>query len=108
MLIVILDQTIGIFAHLEEVAVFFDKFDFVPGRSLAADHLAVFITINFGQFGKVFFIRNGVPALVFSKIDIAFFKQFFKNLLNCFDVVIIRRANKLIIADFKLFPKFLD
>src|SRR5699024_337628 len=102
----ILDKTVCIFTHSEEVALFFNKFNIMSAWCSPADHFPVFITVYFIElrFCKEFLILNRVPAFVFTKVNIALLKQAFKNVLYSSFMFITCRTNKLIVRNIERFP----
>ena len=59
-------------------------------------------------FCEKFLIRNRVPTCILTQINIILRQQFFKNIRHYFFVIIICRADKLVVRDIQQLPEFLN
>ena len=94
------DNSILIFAHLEEVALFFHEFN----RSTAVGAFAV----NELRLGPKGFARGTIPTLVFALVYVALLVEFVENLLHCLLVIFVGGADKFVVRDVEEFPKVLE
>ena len=108
--LVVVHQPVRVLAHLKEVGLFFDQFHLMARWRLATDYVAVFVTVDLSQltFRKVLLIIDGIPANVFTFVNVALVNKLLKNLLHGFFMIVIRGPNKLIIGDFQFFPQFFN
>ena len=74
------------------------------------DDLARFVTEDLFKlaFCEKFLIRNRVPTGILTQINIILRQQFFKNICHCFFVVIVSRADKLVVRNIQQLPEFLN
>ena len=83
------DNSILIFAHLEEVALFFHQFD----GSAAVGAFAV----NELRLGPKGFARGAIPTLVFALVNVALLVELVENLLYCLLVIFVGVNDKVIL-----------
>ena len=104
--LVVVHQPISILAHLKEVGFFFHQLNFVARWRFPTDHVALVVTVYFGQlaFGEVFFIINGIPTAVLTLVDVTLVQELLENLLDRFFVVIIGRPDELVVGNLQLLP----
>ena len=99
-LLVELQQAVGVLAGLEEVGLFVGIVHLAAAvRALAIHQLAV---------GPEAFAGLAVMADVFALVDIALFVQLGEDLLAAFHMVIIGGADKAVVADVQQLPQILD
>ena len=97
----VLDQTIGVFLHSEEVGIFLGLVHFA-----AADG-AVFAVDDLGSRIESFTL-SAVHSLVIAQVDVALVVQFLEDLLNLTLMVFIRRADKAVVGRVYQVPQSLD
>ena len=97
----ILQEFVLIVAHLEEVAFFREDL------GLFAAVRAV-IAVNELQVGEKCFAAGAVMTAVRRFVDIAFFIDDLEEFLNGFDMVIVGRADELVIVDHESIPEVLE
>ncbi len=96
----VLDKSVGIFAHLEEVSLFFSRLNL----SAAVGALAV----NKLRLREEALARCAVKSLVISLIDVALVIELLENLLNLTLVVVVCCSDELIVACVHDIPVSLD
>ena len=95
-----LDQTVCIFAHLEEIRFFLRRLYFTAAvRTFAVNQL---------RFGKERLAGSTVHTFIISFIDITFIIQLFENLLHLSHMIFIRSTNKFIIRSIHQIPDRLN
>ena len=95
-----LDQTVCIFAHTEEISFFFCRLHFTSAvRTFAVHQL---------RLGKKRLARCTVHTFIMSLVNISLIVQFFEDLLYLFFVVCIRCTDKFIVRCVHQIPDSLD
>ena len=100
MLVDVVDESLGIFAHFEEVS-------FLTGRLYLAAAVRAFAVYQLG-LGEERLTGSTVHSLVVALIDIAFGVHFFENFLNLFLMIIIGGADEFIIRSVHEIPDPFD
>ena len=93
----VLHQTVGIFAHFEEVSFFFCLRELATAvGALAVSGLCV---------GKEGLAGSAVPTLVFALVNVALLVKFLKDLLYSRLVIIVGGADEIIVANVHFVPQ---
>ena len=95
-----LDQAVGILAHLEEIRLFLRLHDRASAFRTFPVH-----QLGLGPEGLV---RGAVPAFIGSFIDVALGIHLFKHLLNLFLMIIIGGADEFVIGSVHQIPDPFD
>ena len=100
MLFIVLNESVCIFAHLEEICFFFGKLNF----STAIGAFAV----NKLRFRPEGFTRSAVPTLIGTLIYIALVVKLLEELLNLLFMIVVCSTNKMVVGSIHQIPNVFD